>query len=319
MRKLKFKRFLHQIKILKLKTIETQLTCENRISINKKSCYDKYGFVSNPRLTLQKNLINALRQMPTKIYFNSPQNLAFHNLCTTLHPPSGLGTLLGLGHKFIPQKKTPNLKLHETFEELTRDVRLKYFFAEENLNTNDDDFHPRLYIKSKWNPPRANDDVEDRLENFFQNIKTHKSKYSPTKSSNMSRLQYRALKFLKNNEQFIVAQADKNLGPVLIERENYIKTVFNHHLSDKKTYTIIDLNIFREELTRIKRIVGQLFLSVDTKDSITFSDKTYFKRLFQKEKMRRPMFYILFKIHKQPWSTRPVVSCCGSLLASVST
>eukprot|EP00957_Ditylum_brightwellii_P108956 8311845-Ditylum_brightwellii.AAC.1 len=31
------------------------------------------------------------------------------------------------------------------------------------------------------------------------------------------------------------------------------------------------------------------------------------------------MFYILAKVHKNPWKTCPVVSCAGSLLAAVST
>jgi hypothetical protein len=37
------------------------------------------------------------------------------------------------------------------------------------------------------------------------------------------------------------------------------------------------------------------------------------------KKHRKPMFYILAKVHKSPWKTRPVVSCAGSLLAAVST
>ena len=32
-----------------------------------------------------------------------------------------------------------------------------------------------------------------------------------------------------------------------------------------------------------------------------------------------PVFYLLAKVHKNPWKTCPVVSCAGSLLAAVST
>ena len=68
-----------------------------------------------------------------------------------------------------------------------------------------------------------------------------------------------------------------------------------------------------------RKTVGKLFLSEEPLDSIRDEDKTLFRRLSKQDKFHRPTFYILFKIHKTPWATRPVVSCCGSLLAAVST
>ena len=255
--------------------------------------------------------------MPTKIYFNTPMNMMFHNLCTRLTPPSGLGRLLGLGSKFIIQKKNPKLKLHETLEDIRRDVRLKYFFADEELTN--EDYHPRLYLKSDWDPPLACDLIESRLQAFEANIIKHKSCFSPKPSTNISRLQFRALKFLKNNNKFIVAQADKNLGPILIERDEYIRRVIRDHLSDTNTYTRITYQDALTEMALHRKTIGKLFLSDFPLDFINPNDKTFFKRLFKRGKFRRPTFYILFKIHKIPWATRPVVSCCGPLLAALST
>ena len=48
------------------------------------------------------------------------------------------------------------------------------------------------------------------------------------------------------------------------------------------------------------------------------NEHKYFERSL-KETHRILTFYGLVKIHKTPWTLRPVVSCCGSLLATVST
>ena len=61
--------------------------------------------------------------------------------------------------------------MDETLTEFVRDVRLKYLFSAENeaLKSNnyaltdgtDDNFNRRLYIKSDWQPPEANDNIEN--------------------------------------------------------------------------------------------------------------------------------------------------------------
>ena len=85
-KKLKEKVFMRRINLLRMKTSELDSTCTNQIIQNKNTCYEKYGFVSDPKLTLTSNSINALRNMPKKIYFNSPSNMTYHNLCIILKP-----------------------------------------------------------------------------------------------------------------------------------------------------------------------------------------------------------------------------------------
>jgi len=289
------------------------------ISHNKKSNYQKYGFVADPKFTTRANSVNTLAKMPTKIYFNKPTNLSFHNLCTTKQPPKGLNSLLGLGHKFVLQKKMPPNQINHTLKEFCRDIRMKYFFADMKLpNDVIEDYNPRLYIKSKWEPPEADENVESRLAEFrkllLQNIKNK----VPKPANNLSRVQYKALKWLKNNNEFIIIQADKNLGPVILERSIYIERMKKDHLEDKEIYHRMSEQEVKTYFKDIRCQVYKLFLGEDA-HNITATEKTFFKRLLETPNLRKPTIYLTAKIHKDPWSTRQVVSCVGSLLASVST
>eukprot|EP00978_Attheya_sp_CCMP212_P008330 scaffold19604_cov60-Attheya_sp.AAC.7 len=46
-------------------------------------------------------------------------------------------------------------------------------------------------------------------------------------------------------------------------------------------------------------------------DDLAPWEKDYFNRSYDLEH-RMPQFYLTAKVHKKPWSTRPVVSCVGS-------
>jgi hypothetical protein len=89
--------------------------------------------------------------------------MAFHDLTTYLTPPANLPSLLGLGLKFIPTPRyshKPSFLSKEpesTLPQFYRDLQLRcYFNTEDDVlqdATPDDDYNPRMYFKSKWNPP----------------------------------------------------------------------------------------------------------------------------------------------------------------------
>lgn len=50
---------------------------------------------------------------------------------------------------------------------------------------------------------------------------------------------------------------------------------------------------------------------------MTNNEKNHLERTFNKEH-RWPIFYIMAKVHKTPWKTRPVVSTTNSVLFAIS-
>ena len=105
----------------------------------------------------------------SKDYFGRINKMAYHDLSTTIKPPENIGKLLGLGLKFCIQSRRPDkASITEGMARMRRDVRLKYIFTEDNEDPIDTeyDYNPKLYIKSKWNPPPANKITEMRLMNF---------------------------------------------------------------------------------------------------------------------------------------------------------
>jgi len=56
----------------------------------------------------------------------------------------------------------------------------------------------------------------------------------------------KTLKLLSNNYQFITVPSNKNLGPVIMERNKYINLVFHNHLNNKSTYLELSSQQFRD-------------------------------------------------------------------------
>ena len=179
--------------------------------------------------------------MTQKEYFSKMNTNSYHNLCTTSSPPLGIGSLLGLGMKFCIKTPFPKKNsLDLAFTRFTRDVRLRYFFAdnEEKPDTLNP-FNPHLYIKSDWEPPAADKGIEARIYEFHNLLaSTRKSILRNTHSSqNLTPSQTYLLDWLKDNPKYIILDTDKNLGPAIMERENYIKEMLDQHLLNTKQYT----------------------------------------------------------------------------------
>jgi hypothetical protein len=187
---------------------------------------------------------------------------------------------------------------------------------------NDDDdmnnpFNARLYVRSGWNPPehlfpfpRELPRRIDAFEKYLKSLVTRK-RCTP----NLLPHQRRALDCLRNQTTILVVQCDKNLGPAIIERDEYIRLVIRDHLSDSTTYRRLPP---REAALETRRIQHALTTWMTKHHAVlTKNELRFLKHHYQTNEEPFATFYATMKVHKQPLKTRPIVSCSGSLLAAL--
>jgi hypothetical protein len=67
------------------------------------------------------------------------------------------------------------------------------------------------------------------------------------------------LRLLKDHQDFVVFLTDKNLGPAIIERKEYIRRALKDHLLDQETYKqLTDVQARNEFLVARSKVI-QLF------------------------------------------------------------
>jgi hypothetical protein len=189
----------------------------------------------------------------------------------------------------------------------------------EHGHYNKSDYIKQIYVRNpNWNPPPAPIQLEDSITDFEKLLKTSHirstQKHFKVNLSNLTTLQARTLKILRQNKQLIIKPTDKNLGPALLDLDAYIKQVLQEHLLTND-YAQLTPYEAKDRMEEIKRDLKQLISS--NRNLLTTAETTYFDRSL-KTRLRLPVFYGLPKVHKSPMSLRPVVSTHSSLLAIFS-
>ena len=238
-------------------------------------------------------------------YFHRPSQMSYHDLCTNTSPPKGIGLTLGLGLKFCIQANTPQNNLNKSYDRFISDVRKRYIFA----GTTQKETPKKIYTKSRWIPTTTEDHIEDRLHKFvsqIQHTKNMMNKRNKT-STNITKIQQQHLKMLKNNEKFIILMADKNLGPCIMERAEYIRCILKEHLNQKDTYKYLTQKEGEDKLQAMKIKCISILKTYVKYTSV--DEKKYFINQLQLDH-RISQFYGTPKVHKNkhPTPFRPVVS-----------
>ena len=263
--------------------------------------------------------------------------MAFHDLTTKMKPHPNLKSLLGLSLKFIPTPRN-NVPWHEyatnTFPKFERAMRLKAFFAhrkhgrafegwEDYQDPTADmtkeeawGYNRRMYIPTLWEPPdwaKFPPPLLYRMDKFRQEVQ---SIVKPKKcKTNLLPHQQRALRLLQSQKDFLVVQCDKNLGPAIIERDEYIKIAIRDHLQDHQTYRRLNQDTANRERQKIKRLFDkwrETFKKVLDKNEKRYLD--YHRQNYDDE---FSTFYVTMKVHKTPLKTRPIISTSGTLLRAL--
>ena len=248
-----------------------------------------------------------------------PTQTAYHNLCTTQTPPPETSQLLWNGLKFCIEQALPKPLLDTTFDRIENDIRLRYFWATKGTTpcNVEEDYNPKLYIKSGWTPEEASPELENALQQFRTRTATTVKQNNATlkRKHNIPTRPRRLLQTLAKNPNFIILPTDKNLGPAIMERTEYKRRCLSDHLLDKHTYK----RLTEAEAQMLLHGAEQAFkaLVATHSDCLPESEKTFFKRSFEQSR-RIPQFYTTPKVHKTPWKTRPIVSCVNSRMGDLS-
>jgi len=249
-----------------------------------------YGFHANPNKSLSYNFNKAIRTRDQRLIQNQPTNLSYHNLCTTQQPPSNAGQLLGLNLKFCVAPHTPKPDLRNTIGKLVRSVRTQNMLVQKKIKGSH--FIPQLYKTSHfYSPPLATDEIEYNLAKF-ESLLEHAATKLPDKcQSNLTPTQLKLLHELKGNPEFIILPSDKNLGPAIMNRQDYMQKVLTEHLLTK-AYRHVPPSEATEYLWKTKNSLLSLYRS--QKATVSKAEQQYFERSFT-EIHRNPMFYIIPK------------------------
>ena len=200
-----------------------------------------------------------------------------------------------------------------------RAIHLRFHFAGEST-TSDETYDPKMYVRSNWTPPYWTIPpvvLQERLDNFSNKLnKMFKKRMGKT---NLLSYQTRALQSLQRQQDFLVCPCDKNLGPAIIERHDYIKIAMRDHLLDGRTYRRLSKTDCDNHKTRLTKEVYSWLKKYNK--TLTKMERAFLKQGLDKNKKPFSGFYLTLKAHKlkpgqnvNQLKSRPIVSCPGSLL-----
>jgi hypothetical protein len=226
---------------------------------------------------------------------------------------------LHLGLKFCVHPPRQTKYLQESVKRFNRDVRRISFFKFNKLDEDIDGYIPELYFKSTWEAdPSESAEVEYSIKTFLNAINQERRRYTKTRLPNIRPHHLDLTKFLLNNDKFIIVEADKNLGGCILLRDEYISRAFNDHLNNESVYRRISQEEAYDRQHQNAVDLIRLIHQWHNKNDISTAEYNFLLTAVDQLRDKPTRFRLTIKVHKNPWATRPVVCCAGTMLNSVS-
>jgi len=286
----------------------------------------QYGFVSNPSLPLWKRVEIRFGEMNVEELMLRPTNMACHNLLPDgVVVPRGTNSLLGLGLNYcIKPSLSNNINIKHTFTRLKEDMRRLYALRD---NEEEGGYIPSLYIKSKYKFVPASDELELALSTFEQAVinkqEECKRRHRKRPRRNLTRRKWNLIQSLRRNDKYFVTDCDKNLGPVIMLREEYIERGISEHLSNERNYKKLNKDEAMDlhyQLKRRYRIFIEKYRPREEEEApvdytcISKPEATFLGRSLQDNPDQLSRFRQTIKIHKDPYKMRPIICCAGTFM-----
>ena len=106
-----------------------------------------------------------------------------------------------------------------------------------NLPEPEEEYNPKINVRSKWKPDPAAEVIEDAIDAFERNTTRD---YQESKRTaliyNINRNIIEMLRTVKRQRQLIVTATDKGLGTAVMEFEQYTRRALDDHLNNPSNY-----------------------------------------------------------------------------------
>ena len=172
-----------------------------------------------------------------------------------------------------------------------------------------------MYVHSKWTPPHWTIPpvaLEEWLSRFSKEMgnlfKTRKGK------TNLLPRQRRTLSTLQQQDTFLIVPCDKNLGPAIIERHDYLKIAMRDHLNDTTTYKLLNPSEIKCTSTIVKKKIFAWLKTHHTE--LMKMEQAFIREKLDSNKAPYAWFSLTLKAHKmKPGETvdhlnsRSIISC----------
>lgn len=209
--------------------------------------------------------------------------------------PEDIEYTLAVNHKYILHSRPQEHDVTQARDAFIRNVRIRWQFR----HSQNKEFEPKFHVPNPtWQPQPASPAIELGIQEAVEEIDRQigqalsRAALSAPRHGNMNWT--RVQRFLKDNS-LLVKLTDKNLGLAVFTKEWYISEVTKMLAEGDTYYTVPQLDV--DKLHR------KLIEKLDKWKLPPNMDK------FVREKTRKqiPVFHGLPKVHKTPWSLRPIV------------
>jgi hypothetical protein len=217
--------------------------------------------------------------------------------------------LLAKGLKFIPKPSKPDPKVVEdALANFSRRIKLTHYFEQLRRFYRCDNPHKKFREKSEWTPSdkHLDDETLGKLSELIVDVNKIELKQI---GKNMNKVDYRALKSLRNRKDIVIKPADKGSSTIILNKSDYISEAMRQ-LSDSSYYKKLTKPVYPNISAILHELVQEKLI-----------DQKQYDYLSVQENPRNRLFYLLPKIHKDRdlWNHnqkvppgRPIVSDCGS-------